>query len=110
MNSENKKQKLAAYKAFGIPTFAHRRVADSDVQHEIARLIDYLLADEFNHFAGEPDHIWHSVKAVRDWLGWPAKLADQDAIEAALKKQYSLAPELPLGTEHHSVAREGDVH
>ena len=87
------KQRLAVYK--NVPKFERKRVADSDVQREIAWLIDYLQVDEFNHFAGEPDHVWHSIKAVRDWLGWPGKLADQDAIEAELKEQYSLAPAQP---------------
>ena len=88
------KQRLAVYK--NIPKFERKRVADFDVQRAIAQLVGYLQVNEFNHFVGEPDHIFHAVRTVRDWLGWPSKLDDEDAIVAELKQQYKDGWLLPL--------------
>jgi hypothetical protein len=43
------------------------------VRRAAANLVAYLEHDEFNDYLGElpRDHIWHSVKIVRDWLGMP---------------------------------------
>ena len=61
----------------------------SDVQHAIAQLVDYLQVDGFNNFSGEPDHIFHAVRTVRDWLGWPGKLDNEDAIVAELAQAHN---------------------
>jgi hypothetical protein len=91
------KQRRAVYKH--IPKFERRRIADPEAQRAIAQLVDYLQVDEFNHFAGEPDHIFHAVRTVRDWLGWPGRLKDEDAIVAELKQQYRDEQLLPLGKD-----------
>ena len=67
-----------------VPQVTRGRIASPDVQRAIVRLIDYMAADEFNHFMGEPDHIWHTVRIVRDWIGLP-KFEDEDAVMAELE-------------------------
>jgi hypothetical protein len=44
--------------------------ADARVQRAIRNLVAYLEEDEFEHWEVNPgrNHIWHAVRATRDWL------------------------------------------
>jgi len=53
------------------------RIASSDVQGAVEDVVRHLIEDEWKNFNGEPDHIWHSIRTLRDWLGW-AKFENED--------------------------------
>ncbi|HVQ81526.1 MAG TPA: hypothetical protein VMS82_16550 [Pseudolabrys sp.] len=44
--------------------------ADAKTQRAIGKLVEYLEYDEWKDWAGDHQrtHIWHAVKAARDWL------------------------------------------
>jgi hypothetical protein len=63
------------------------RIAGPDIQRAIEHVVEYLAADEWEHFDGEPDHIWRSVRILRDWLGWEV-FWNEGAETAAREKHY----------------------
>jgi hypothetical protein len=73
-------------------TFACDRVADHRVQKSVAQLVDCLLFDheEFERYLGrgasDADHIWHDIKVVRDWLGLPRMVGEDERIVAAKRR------------------------
>jgi hypothetical protein len=68
------------------------RVADHQVLMSIALLVNCLLFDheEFEHYLGsgasDADHIWHDIKIVRDWLGYPRMVGEDERIVAARRR------------------------
>ena len=48
--------------------------ADAKTQRAIGKLVEYLEWDEWRDWDGDHrrDHIWHAVKAARDWLNQSA--------------------------------------
>jgi hypothetical protein len=56
-------------------------LASPEVQRAAQQLVEYLEHDEYWDFLGElpDDHIFHSVRIVRDWLGMEPLDADEAA-------------------------------
>ena len=65
------------------------RIASSDVQGAVEDVVRHLIEDEWKNFNGEPDHIWHSVRMLRDWLGWD-KFEDEDEETTAREYEYEV--------------------
>ena len=54
------------------------RIASKKVQKAAKQIVRYLEHDEYLDYIGDPaakDHIWHSVRVLRDWLNMPVRRA-----------------------------------
>jgi hypothetical protein len=68
----------------------HGRYAGLAVQQSVENVVNYLAETEWNDFNGEPDHIWHSVRILRDWIG-SDKFDEEDAVMAELQQRSAKA-------------------
>jgi hypothetical protein len=79
------------------------RIASPATQRAIMRVVDYMAHDEWRSFNGEPDHIWYSVRTLRDWLGWD-KFKNEDEETVALEEEYAFQQERTKASQSSTAA------
>jgi hypothetical protein len=79
------------------------RVVNQKLQTAVGDVVHYLIEDEWKNFNGEPDHIWYSIRTLRDWLGWD-KFEDEDEETDALEEEYAFQQERTKASQSSTAA------